>query len=103
VNGDVEITEAGMHYVGSEVPPQPQTTAEVLTIWQRALRRGEWRMLEALVDVHPKALAREELGERTGYTARGGTFSTYLGTLRRNGLIEVMGDQVRASRTLFLA
>jgi hypothetical protein len=56
-----------------------------------------------LVEIHPKALAREELGVRTGYTATGGTFSTYLGTLRRNGLIEVMGDQVRASRTLFLA
>jgi len=102
-NGDVEITEAGLRYLGSEVPPRPQTTAEFLAMWQRALRSGEWRMLEALVDVHPKALAREELGARTGYTATGGTFSTYLGTLRRNGLIEVTGDQVRASRTLFLA
>jgi hypothetical protein len=102
-NGDVDITQAGLAYLGSDVPPTPHTTAEVLSMWKRALRRGEWRLLEALVEVHPKALAREELGERTGYTARGGTFSNYLGTLRRNGLIEVTGDQVRASRTLFLA
>jgi len=71
-------------------------------MWQQVLRKGEWRMLEALVDMYPKALAREELGERTGYTASGGTFSTYLGTLRRNGLIEVDADQVWASQTLFL-
>jgi hypothetical protein len=30
-------------------------------------------------------------GERTGYTASGGTFGAYLGTLRRNGLVEVDG------------
>jgi hypothetical protein len=102
-NGDIEITAAGLRSFGSEVPPRPQTPAEVLAMWQRALRKGGWRLLEALVDVHPKALARGELGARTGYAAIGGTFSTYLATLRRNGLIEVMGDQVRASRTRFLA
>jgi hypothetical protein len=99
----VEITASGLHYLGSDVPPQPQTTAEVLAIWQRALRRGEWRMPEALVDVYPQPLTREALGERTGFTTTGGTFGTYVGTLRRNSLIEVTGHQVRASRTLFLA
>jgi hypothetical protein len=100
--GEVEITQAGLAYLGSDIPPQPQTTAEVLAIWRHALRAGEWRMLEALVTVYPDALSREELGEHTGFTPTGGTFGTYLGTLRRNGLIEVNGDQVRASRTLFL-
>jgi hypothetical protein len=66
------------------------------------LRRGEWRMLEALVQAYPKALTRDALGAHTGYTASGGTFGTYLGTLRRNGLIEVDGAHVRASQTLFL-
>ena len=60
-------------------------------------------MLEALVDVYPQPLTREALGERAGFTPTGGTFGTYLGTLRRNGLIEVTGDEVRASQTLFLA
>jgi DNA-binding IclR family transcriptional regulator len=59
-------------------------------------------MLEALVQVYPKGLTRDELGERTGYTASGGTFGTYLGTLRRNGLIDVDGDQVRTSEALFV-
>jgi hypothetical protein len=100
-NGDVEITDAGLEYLGSDIPPRPQTTEELLAMWQRALRRGEWHMLEALVSVYPNALVRDELGERTGYTASGGTFGTYLGTLRRNGLAEVEGNQVRASATLF--
>jgi hypothetical protein len=30
------------------------------------------------------------------------TFNTYLGTLRRNGLVEDEGGTVRASETLFL-
>jgi uncharacterized protein len=102
-NGDVEITPAGLEYLGSEVPNTPQTIEEVFAMWERALKRGEWRMLQALVKVHPKGLSREELGERAGYTASGGTFGTYLGTLRRNGLIEVNGEQVRACTTLFLA
>ncbi len=59
-------------------------------------------MLEALVHVYPEALPREALGERTGYTASGGIFGPYLGVLRRNGLIEVNGGQVRARETLFL-
>jgi len=102
-HGHVEITEAGQAYLGSEVPPQPQTTEEVLAMWQRALKRGEWRMLEALVKIYPQSLSREELGDETGYTASGGTFGTYLGALRRNGLLEVNGEEVRASETLFLA
>ncbi len=100
-NGDVEITQSGLEYLGREMPNTPQTAEEVLAMWQRALKKGEWRMLEALVKVHPKSLRREALGEQTGYTASGGTFSSYLGTLRRNGLIDVRGEQVRASDTLF--
>jgi hypothetical protein len=100
-SGDVEITEAGLASLGREVPSTPQTTEEVLAMWQRALKKGEWRMLEALVAVYPKSLGREALGEQTGYTASGGTFSSYLGTLRRNGLIDVNGAQVRASDSLF--
>jgi uncharacterized protein len=100
--GDVAITAKGLRYLGRDVPPTPQTTAEFLAMWQRALRRGEWRMLEVLVQAYPKALTREALGEHTGYTASGGTFGTYLGTLRRNGLIEVDSAHVRASQTLFV-
>ena len=55
----------------------------------RGTARGDHKMLS-------------ELGERAGYTASGGTFGAYLGTLRRNGLIAVDGDAVRAGAALFL-
>jgi uncharacterized protein len=102
VGGEVQITRAGLDYLGADVPPQPQTTAELLDMWRGALRGGERKMLDELIAVYPAALTREDLGERTGYTASGGTFGAYLGTLRRNGLIEVDGDGVRASGGLFV-
>jgi hypothetical protein len=71
-------------------------------MWYSSLRLGERNMLEVLVGVYPGSLSRGELAERTGYEVSGGTFGTYLGHLRRNGLAEVVGDQVRASETLFL-
>lgn len=101
-NGDVEVTAEGIQFLGSDVPPAPSTTQELLEMWRRNLRAGEAEMLDALVQVHPDGLTKDELGEKTGFTASGGTFGTYLGTLRRNGLVDVEGDQVRASDTLFI-
>jgi hypothetical protein len=54
------------------------------------------------VEVHPQPLTREGLGEKIGITPAGGTFDRYLGTLRRNGLVDVEGDLVRVSDSLFL-
>jgi uncharacterized protein DUF87/helicase HerA-like protein len=100
--GSVQITQAGLDELGTDMPAQPHTTAELLAIWRTALRGGERKLLDELVASYPASLTREELGERTGYTASGGTFGAYLGTLRRNGLVTVDGDEVRASATLFL-
>lgn len=100
-NGDVEITQAGLDYLGADVPPQPETTEELMRMWSNALRDGERKMLDTLVRVYPEWVTRADLGETTGFTHTGGTFGTYLGTLRRNGLIEQEADRVRASPTLF--
>lgn len=101
-SGEIQVTQAGLDYLGYNTPPAPQTTEEILTMWREALRAGERKMLDELVAVYPDSLSREELGTRAGFTVSGGTFGTYLGTLRRNGLVEVDSDQVRASPTLFL-
>jgi uncharacterized protein len=101
-DGSVSLTKAGLAQVGG-APPPPQTTEEILDTWRRALRAGERAMLDVLVESHPRGLSREELGERAGFAASGGTFGTYLGVLRRNGLVDVRGDEVSASETLFLA
>src|SRR5262249_28272203 len=97
VGGEVQITRAGLDYLGAGIPPQPQTAEELLDMWRTVLRCGERKMLDELIAVYPDALSREDLGERTGYTASGGTFGAYLGTLKRNGLVEVEGGEVRAS------
>lgn len=102
-NGETLITQVGFDALGYDLPAAPQTTEEVFDMWKAALRSGEWKMLEALIDIHPRAFSREELGNITGFTASGGTFGTYLGTLRRNGLVVTERQLVRASDTLFLS
>lgn len=98
----IVITEHGMAYLGLSEPPPPQTTEELLETWRSALRRGERQMLDELVRIYPDTITRDELGERAGYTASGGTFGNYLGVLRRNGLVEAEGGMVRASDALFM-
>lgn len=100
--GTVQITPAGLAYLGMDMPPPPQTTAELLEQWSTALRSGERKMLQELVDRYPVNLSRGELAAVAGYEVSGGTFGTYLSTLKRNGLVVVHGDQVSASETLFL-
>jgi hypothetical protein len=100
--GEISITQAGLDYVGVDVP-EPTTTEELLQMWYSALRAGERKMLDELVSFYPAGLSRDELGERTGFAPSGGTFGTYLGSLRRNGLIEETNGEVRASDTLFIA
>lgn len=82
------------------VPQQPQTTDELVAMWRTNVG-GAGRMLDALVDYYPSALTRQQLAEKLGLEASGGTFSTYLSRLRSNGLAEVDRGTVRAAETLF--
>jgi uncharacterized protein len=66
------------------------------------LRAGERRVLQTLAQRYPTKLTRAQFGTLAWFTPGGGTFGTYLGTLRRSGLIEADGKQVQASETLFL-
>lgn len=50
---------------------------------------GERKMLEVLAQFHPGTRSKSQLGALSGYTPSGGTFSGYLSTLRKNGLINV--------------
>jgi predicted transcriptional regulator len=99
--GEIEITQAGLDYVGADVGA-PMTTDEVVEQWRTALKAGARKMLDELLAVHPNEISREELAERVEMTESGGTFQTYLGTLRRNGLAEIDGGFVRAGQALFL-
>jgi hypothetical protein len=55
---------------------------------KKALRAGERKMIETLVALYPEPLTRQQLATLSGFAVRGGTFQQYLGTLRRNGLMQ---------------
>lgn len=98
------VSADGLNILGEDIPAAPQTTDELIAMWQDALPSGAGRMLSALVEHYPEWVTREELGELCGFAVSGGTFGTYLGMLRRNGLIEEdSAKYARASSTLFLA
>lgn len=102
-DGELWATPSGLAHLGYTEPPAPQTTAQLLAMWRGALRAGERRMLDLLVAAYPQWRTRAWLAQEAGIEQSGGTFGTYLGTLRRNGLVEVSGDSVCASQTLFLS
>lgn len=101
-NGELRITSAGFAQLGENAPAPVTSTDQLLSTWRAVLRAGERRMLDELVRIHPKQLTRSELADRARFTPSGGTFNTYLGTLRRNHLVDVRGNAVRASDSLFL-
>lgn len=98
---DVIITDAGLDALGDEMPDVPATVADVVAMWRPHLKGGARRMLDVLVDAYPDTLNRDQLGVAVEIEPTGGTFSTYLGTLRRNGLADVDGAEVRAGGALF--
>lgn len=51
------------------------------------LRAGQRRLLNVLIRYHPRSLSRREVGMLAGFSAKGGTFSTYIGVLKAQGLI----------------
>lgn len=96
----VSVTNAGLDAAG-EVPEAPETHEAIMEMWRGKLRSGCYRLLEAVVAAELDGLSRAGLAEITEMTMTGGTFSTYLGELRRNGLVLVEGQTVRASELLF--
>jgi len=87
-DGLIGLTDAGRAAAGVSAAA-PASTAELLEQWRGALKAGARTMLDLLIDAHPDALTREELADRAGYEPTGGTFNTYLSTLRRNGLADI--------------
>lgn len=92
------LTQAGWDHIGHR--PEPMTAQQLQQHYLDILRAGAARMLQAVIDAHPAGLTKTELAEVSGVTASGGTFSTYLGDLRRNGLVEQQGDQIIATDIL---
>lgn len=92
------LTDAGWRYIGHR--PEPMTAHELQQHYLGVLRSGAARMLQAAIETYPKGLTKEQLADASNVSASGGTFSTYLGQLRRNGLIEQQGERIVATEVL---
>jgi len=99
-DGHISITDDGLANAG-DVQPIPTDHDALLNMWCSKFREGAAKMLREICRVHPSYITREELGENTNFITTGGTFGTYLSELRRNGLITMDGQGVRASEALF--
>lgn len=99
--GQVTITPEGFDAIGATPDLAPLTHDELIAMWNSKLKAGARRMLAELVAVWPGGLTRQELADRSGIEVTGGTFSTYLGTLRSNGLAAEADGEVRADAALF--
>lgn len=100
-SGLMYATEAGIHALGDRVPAKPTSHAEAMALWRKALRAGAFAMLEAIVAAGARGITRQEVADVVGMTAAGGTFTTYLGDLRRNGLITDQDKRCTANDILF--
>lgn len=98
--GEIRATDEGLAALGGK-PPAPTSHDEAMEMWRRALKAGCFRMLEAVVSRGELGVSRGDLAEAVDMAASGGTFGTYLGILRRNGLVVENGGFVVATDVLF--
>ena len=98
-NGDFTIMEEGLRMAG-DVQDLPTDHESILSFWKSKFRKGARTMLELLAEVYPDSMTKDELSENSGVALSSGSFSTYLGELKRNGLAEVNGQEVRATKEL---
>lgn len=99
--GLVYATQAGIESVGADIPQAPTSHDEAMAMWRGALRAGAFRMLEAVVAAGKDGISRDAMADAVNMEKTGGTFSTYLGDLRRNGLITERGGIAIANDILF--
>jgi hypothetical protein len=84
---EVLLTDMGLSAAQALGTTSLGTNGNSVESWMQRLKAGEREMLQALVDVHPRGFQRERLGERLNKAFTGGTFGSYLGTLKRNHLV----------------
>lgn len=101
-NGTYRITDAGLEFVGGERPPaDPEALRDS---WRQRLgvRSGERRIFDVLCGAYPDGYDKAALAELTELESSSGTYGTYLGRLRRNGLIDDSGEIICAHPDLFM-
>lgn len=97
----ISITEAGLTFAGV-YPREPQTQEQLITMWRENLQGGARRMFDVLVSIYPANKTRGDLALEAEMSSTSGSFGSYLSMMKRNGLIEVVGAEVKASDNLFV-
>ena len=100
-SSQVSITDAGLAFAGA-YPQEPQTQEQIIAMWRENLQGGSRRMFDILVSIYPASKTKQDLGLEAEMSPTSGSFGTYLSLLKRNGLIEVTGADIKASDTLFI-
>jgi hypothetical protein len=93
------ITPKGMAALGP-VDRLPRSPARLREHWFAQLETRSRRILEAVIEAHPRQLMTTELAVRAGYPDhKGGSFKNGLGALRTLGLLS-KGNPVRVAQEL---
>jgi uncharacterized protein len=98
----VVLTPAGFDATGTD-PGEPVTVDELRETWRSHLKTGVRTMLDLLIDRYPEGMTRSELASMAGFEEGGGTFRSYLSTLRRNDLVSESDGEIFAADVFFLA
>lgn len=91
-------TAEGIDALG-EFEPLPKGP-ELVDFWGSRIGKCGRAILEALVEVYPAGMTRNEIAEDTGYEARSGSFGNYISKLRTLELINGK-QEIKAADCLF--
>lgn len=101
VGGLIEITDLGRAALEEYAPiPTLPRGYELVQYWVSHLPKCEGEILRALVAEYPTAMRKEQIAERTSYSANSGGFNNALSKLRTLELIN-RGTEIKASEDLF--
>ena len=97
----IYASEVGIAHMGGDVP-EPQTSEQIRDMWRANLKQGAKRMFDILNGYYPVMISREQLAEEAEISVSSGTFTSYLSSMRRNGLIEESGQDIKLSDDLYV-
>lgn len=91
-DGRWQITDEGFTLLGASAPTMPKDMDGRLDYWRERLRAGAVRILDELhrawIFDSRAGVAKDVLATNVDMTVSGGTFNTYLGILKNNGLAD---------------
>jgi hypothetical protein len=96
--GRWRVTEAGIAAVGP-IGAVPQLGADLARAWAARIP-GTRRMVDVLIKRWPHMVTREALAADLGMATGGGTFTTYLGRLRGQSMLDEQSKRLRLAPAL---